>query len=79
MADFVGFEIIEQAAFLMLGTQDEAGFIAWYRENLCQGMVAHGLELEQAAKLADRLVEIIDMRKREIELSAGSHTLEVMQ
>jgi hypothetical protein len=78
MTDFQGFEILEQAAFQMIGADDEEKFIEHYRDML-KGLLMARLEDERAASvLAARLVDIIVHRRREIALSS-SNTSEVLQ
>jgi hypothetical protein len=74
-----GFEIIEQAALQMLGAPDEGALLELYRAQSRVCLLGRGVEPEEAAELADKFAEIILHRRREIALSAGSNTSEVLQ
>jgi hypothetical protein len=76
---FDGFAILEEAALTMLGVPDEAGVIEIYREQLRRLLMESLGNAGLANAAADKLLDIIIQRRKEIEHSAGANLTERKQ
>ncbi len=74
MSTFEGFEILEQAALEMIGAADESEFLRNYRIMLNRVLKERLGDEISASRLADEFVNIIMLRRKEIEMASGIHS-----
>jgi hypothetical protein len=76
---FDGFAVLEEAALSMLGATDEAAALETYREHLNRLLLENLGDPSLAQAVANKLLDIIAQRRKEIEMSAGASRTEVIQ